>query len=606
MNSKLPSRERTSLFLEGLLLFLFAVTFVLLNLHPIDDPDVFWHIKTGEWIWQHRALPDTDPFSFTSEPGIYKESVRPHFILKGYWLSQLIIYCFHNAFGLYGIILFRCLVYFGVISLLYFWMTRRGVCPIAALFFLIPLFLIMQGFGGERPNTISYLMALVCFSILEAFIDGGKRIGLVLPPFMFLWSLMHGGFLIGQVIIGLYLIAKVYEMVKTKAIVQTDIFQTVALLLSLIAPLVNKTARGAAALLLDMRGSLYSQRISENGSPFMFMQAGNYGFFVLVFFLILCIAVVIRSLSIGQISAAVFTLILSLSAVRYIPFFILLMTPLVAIHWSVRPSFNLYSAENKRLKNAMYVVLLFSMFYMGQRAYKNSILMNGPISADYPEAAAQFIKAKRPEGNLFNYYDWGGYLIYSLYPGKKVFIDGRGLSLALFNTYDETVGGSLKTYEGGKPFWKHILDAYRIDIVILPICKDSEGRIMNLNTRLIKDPEWSLIFIEEKNNALLFLRRRPDNEELIKKYSVKKELVYETALKVLVDDRTMSIWRKYLTSGLMNVYLGRYETAAWHFDKAIQIKSKLKSTVVYKGLERIRHKELPVFTEKEMDEIQSL
>src|SRR3982751_1780866 len=30
-----------------------------------NDGDVSWHIATGEWILDHRAIPHTDPFSFT-------------------------------------------------------------------------------------------------------------------------------------------------------------------------------------------------------------------------------------------------------------------------------------------------------------------------------------------------------------------------------------------------------------------------------------------------------------------------------------------------------------------------------------------------------------
>src|SRR3982751_3726706 len=30
-----------------------------------NDGDVSWHIATGQWIIDHRAIPHTDPFSFT-------------------------------------------------------------------------------------------------------------------------------------------------------------------------------------------------------------------------------------------------------------------------------------------------------------------------------------------------------------------------------------------------------------------------------------------------------------------------------------------------------------------------------------------------------------
>ena len=30
-----------------------------------NDGDVSWHIATGQWILDHRAIPHADPFSFT-------------------------------------------------------------------------------------------------------------------------------------------------------------------------------------------------------------------------------------------------------------------------------------------------------------------------------------------------------------------------------------------------------------------------------------------------------------------------------------------------------------------------------------------------------------
>ena len=32
-------------------------------MHPVSDPDIWWHLRTGQWAVEHRAVPQTDPFS---------------------------------------------------------------------------------------------------------------------------------------------------------------------------------------------------------------------------------------------------------------------------------------------------------------------------------------------------------------------------------------------------------------------------------------------------------------------------------------------------------------------------------------------------------------
>ena len=50
----------------------------------VTDPDVWWHLRTGQLILQNHALFHTDPYSFTrfGQPWIDHE-----------WLSQLLIFC---------------------------------------------------------------------------------------------------------------------------------------------------------------------------------------------------------------------------------------------------------------------------------------------------------------------------------------------------------------------------------------------------------------------------------------------------------------------------------------------------------------------------------
>lgn len=70
------------------MLFFTLVVVGIYLLRPLYDPDFYWHLKTGQWIWQNKALPLIDPFGV--QP-VLEPSPRTGFILTSYWLNQLVL-----------------------------------------------------------------------------------------------------------------------------------------------------------------------------------------------------------------------------------------------------------------------------------------------------------------------------------------------------------------------------------------------------------------------------------------------------------------------------------------------------------------------------------
>src|ERR1700730_708698 len=62
---------------------LLVVLTVLTVRGRFSDPDMWWHLKTGEIIWNTHSIPQVDVFSFTAagRPWITQE-----------WLSEVTIY----------------------------------------------------------------------------------------------------------------------------------------------------------------------------------------------------------------------------------------------------------------------------------------------------------------------------------------------------------------------------------------------------------------------------------------------------------------------------------------------------------------------------------
>ncbi len=83
---------------------------------PILDPDVWWHLRVGQWICEHRAVPTTDPFSIH---GAEKAWVAYS------WLYEVLVYGLYEAFGLAGIVIYRAAMSLAVVAVLHRLIHRR-------------------------------------------------------------------------------------------------------------------------------------------------------------------------------------------------------------------------------------------------------------------------------------------------------------------------------------------------------------------------------------------------------------------------------------------------------------------------------------------------
>jgi hypothetical protein len=101
-----------------------------------------------------------------------------------------------------------------------------------------------------------------------------------------------------------------------------------------------------------------------------------------------------------------------------------------------------------------------------------------------PVSAVEYLKMVKPDGRLFNTYNWGGYLLWAL-PEYPVFIDGR---TDLYS--DEVINQWLQVMRA-EPGWKQVLDENGINLILI-----EKGSF--LNRMLLNDPDWTLIYEDEQ------------------------------------------------------------------------------------------------------------
>lgn len=535
-----------------LLVVIFIVVFLSI-LMPIGDPDFFWHIATGKWIWQNKTLPAEDPFSFTT-PKVLE--LRDQAILKGYWLSQVLYYALYLVAGWNGIILLRILVVF---LLIFFLVKRRDAeSDLHLLIVLLSIFIILNFYFLDRPQVFSFLF----FAIILYLVDTLRKAGastihyISMPIVMSLWANMHGGYILGQFVIFIYLIS---ENLKARFpffgkplgpgyLRLFSLICTVSIVSSFINPLLYKTL---PATLQFMKTSYFTKNIMEYSSTIEgFFKLNQY--MVLFYWLIallMALAILYRIIhrdrDPADIVITVILLYFSFTQIRYIAFFIIWSVPFVSTFLDNL----LKEGFLKRFITGVSIcfIVFFELYTSGGLIRNLGSFNDGKwVSPDYPAEMVRLIKKVDLRGNMYNSYDWGGYLIWELGPERKVFIDGRGLHSRIFATWLVLAQALDEPRIRGVPYWRAILDTYQINFVILQIAQRT-GILDPLVKKLLYEREWVPVFIF--GNSVLFVKETPENRPVIYKYAIPKE--------TFIDDLIANIDWAIEMGGSITLYLAK-------------------------------------------------
>jgi hypothetical protein len=464
---------------------LLSMIFVLAVRQSVSlDPDLWWHLKTGEQIIDTHRVPHVDDFSFTKQGSEW---------VAHEWLSEVIIASIYRLSGFVGLIFSFSLVI--VIALLTTYRRCDGRPYAAAIAILLaaaassPLF-------GIRPQMLTLLLASVYILLLERFNpkEQSRRLWW-LAPMMLLWVNLHAGFALGLVLIGLYICRALLdgEWDQLKPLV------IILLICTAVVPVNPNGFRMFSYPYETLTSPSMAAFIQEWASP-NFHEVTYLPLLILLLSLFAVLALSPRRPRLGEVFLVLITALGALRSVRHIPIFALFAAPVFAKHlWAIatqRGWARLLTAEETRptaFKLLINVVLLIAPLALGvwrlwffaahQRYYE---------SIRNPVAAVEFFKSQHLPAPIYNRYGWGGYLIYKLYPEYRVYIDGRA------DVYgDAFFTEAMQTYDGLNDSHKS-LDKYGIKTVLI----DPNAP---LTTVLRTDTNWSKIY--EDPQAVIFLRK---------------------------------------------------------------------------------------------------
>jgi len=175
---------------------------------PLFDPDFWWHLKSGEVMWQTKKLLTQDLFAYT---GNGLTSTREILILQSYWLWQLIAFTFYVVFAFDGIWLLNFLV-IGSMVLVGFIHLRQSKVDFLLCAPLLAMFCVFFSYGYplERPQVISFLFSAILVGLLFR-LENERFPHWLLPLLMLFWANLHGGFIVGDIILVLFGMGAILE-----------------------------------------------------------------------------------------------------------------------------------------------------------------------------------------------------------------------------------------------------------------------------------------------------------------------------------------------------------------------------------------------------------
>jgi len=434
--------------------FIFVIIYIL-GFSNTTDSDFFWHIKTGK-ILLDTGFPQGDPFSFTKLGSFWHLHE---------WLSEVLMYFVYSNFPHWVLsALFSC---FSLVSFLLVYKRCEEKPYIACIATFIPAYVSSISWG-IRPQVFNMLGASLFIFILDKIRKGeyGPKSFLILFPTLIIWVNLHAGAVLGCLLVIFYVTLNF--IVPYKKELKVNSMTTLGLIsLSLICLLLSPYGFGSFFYTFEtLTSSAMREHISEWNSP-NFHTSEGAAFFVLVIstFLLLLISTKKPSLSDGILILG--SLTQAFMSYRNITFFCICIGPFLSsllgdLFSKIGSLSNLVKPkpryESTKIK-LIFTILIICFALQGLSLMAGIVKQeNEYIKTALPVDAVVKLKELNPK-RVYNYYSWGGYLIWNNIP---VFIDGRAdvYGDEFFNKYINIA----KTKEGAY----ETLESFDVEYVIFP------------------------------------------------------------------------------------------------------------------------------------------
>lgn len=563
-----PLYQIANQILSFLPLFSTLIFVALITAIPVNNPDIWYHLKIGEWIVKNRTIPKRDFFSFTAEGREW---------IAQWWLYDIFVFSLQSYFGFSALVVAKVLIALLLSLFLLLTLKLYQIPDLLSFFLLIFSFLIISTAWVDRPHLVSYLFVVILMWILLSYQLGKKRPLCLIPPLFCLWANIHASIPLALFLVLFLLLSEIGEKIqKRERKLPWDLILTFSL--GSLASLINPNTYKTHLYLFKINPGFVSSNIVEWIPLSNFLSDWHIRLFLVFGFLVIfsfCFSLLrppkkkLFRVSLLEVFITLSLLYLSFSALRFAPVFVLLLFPFLAKNlWVLIQRFSL-SLSSFPMK-ILLILLILALGFLNEKENRGRHF--GVEVGALPFTAAEFIAQVNLPGPMYHVFNWGGYLMWRLYPRYKVFIDGR-LDMYVPDIYDEWLRVALAR-EG----WRSVLDKYKINFCLI----SNEPEWNRLGRALEEDPDWILIYWD--NLAGIFLKNESKNKVFLEKYGMEAVAFYHPTIPFRegrekeAEEEYLSFLKRYPKNSAVYNKLGvlyfltkREEKAKDYFQKAINL-----------------------------------
>ncbi len=455
----------------------------------VTDVDIGWHLKTGDWIFQHAAFPHTGLFTWTA---------ANHPWAAYSWGYEVLLSRAYAWFGLVGIGVYGTLLTIGVAYSVY-WMARRlsgnfwialPVTVLACAAFIFSL--------NPRPVFFSMMLFAVTLTLLlEARRTGREKLLYWLPLVFMLWANLHIQFVFGLMALGIAVAVNIAQNLADRLGWKPDWLEPARLptftllivsLASFFATCIGPYSYKLYDVVLQYVHAVVPYRILIEMQPMNFRAGSHYVELLWIGFAFFAVG--------RQKRVDVFKLLLlCVTAVRGFHImrdaWFVSISAAACIAESLAGTLEREPAETwlENLGVAALVAVLLVVF-AGEADF-NPPGLERAMTEVLPVNAVNYLRQHPAPGPLYNTLDWGGYLIWKM-PERPVSIDGRT------DLYGDQLEELFFLTAAGAP--SYLNDPYLNESGVVLLQK--KNRLEGL---LERDPRFSLVY--QDDISALFFRR---------------------------------------------------------------------------------------------------
>jgi len=493
-----PHISRANQIAEAFVLaaLLAAPALVCLHMALVSDPDVWWHMRAAQWIIDHHSIPHADPFSRIAGTPWQAYS----------WLFDLIVLKCFNRFGLAGLVAYSTALVLAIAAAIYHLIRRlQPDFSLAVLLALVASLSLMRLFT-PRP----WLFTILFFTLQLDILMHARRMGkskelLWLPLLYVLWANTHIQFIDGLVVLAIALGESIFARWWTPARTRVSpAWLGGTFIACILATFLNPYGIGIYKIAYGLASQAGALKFIAEMHALEFRSPAD---FCMVFLALAATAALAwrtaqppreasspRSLPIFEALLLAFAAVVSFRTGRDMWVMVIAASAILAQSISAQ---SIDSSETKHRPAAVFtlpitVAALAVILFLGSRVLRvNQARLQSQLADHFPVRAVEAVRKNNYSGPLFNNFDWGGYLIWSL--RMPVSVDGRADFYG-----DKRLSRSFSTWNAASD-WSSNPDLQSANLVIGPV--DAP-----LTQLLRLDPHFQLAY--EDKLAAVFTRRK--------------------------------------------------------------------------------------------------